>query len=156
MNKKTLLILSAVAMALPITACNSQTIEGSVHEQSMPSADMHREEGYSAVTAIIDAYKSNFPGQLEALVSNDYVPSKQEFVNSLEQSAIDKTIINIEISVNTAILKGDKMAVDFHWDRTYMPKGSATQTMDSGTTNFVFVKEEEQWHLLQVSGEDIF
>lgn len=162
MNKKIILTLSALALAIPlVTACNSQTTNPEAKkasmEQAVEVANKHRAESYGAVKAIIDVYASNLPGNLETLVSDNYLPSKMEFINHVEQRALDKTITNILFSVNKAILSTEsKLSVDFKWDRTFMPKGSATQFKDSGQTNFVFVKEPNEWRLLQMSGSDIF
>jgi|GEM_PF-3196209 len=147
-------------MMLPLAACNSQTIDPAVKkaglERSAEIAKKSRVEGYKAVKAILDVYVSNLPGKLEGFVSNNYMPSKQEFINHVEQNALDKTITNIEVIVDNATFVQGIFAVNFDWNRSYMPKGSASQTIDSGTTNFVFVKEADGWRLMQINGSDIF
>ena len=155
MNKKVILTLSAFIMMLPVVACaplGSQDVN-----LGAPEMVKLKQDGYKAVKAVLDGYVSNLPGKLEGQVSNNFIPNKQEFINHVEQSAIDKTVMNIDFSVSKSVPGTEgKLAVKFRWNRTYMPKGAATQIKDSGTTTFVFVNKNDNLYLFKTSGADIF
>jgi hypothetical protein len=142
-------------LAMPATGCNAQT-EAPSPQATKPVAGQHREEGEKAVSDIIEAYKSNFPGEFANLVSPDYSPDRLDLINEAEEGSIDKTILNLEFSINQAILKDERLAVNFDWNRTFIPEGSATQQEDSGTTSFVFEKANGKWLLIRMDGADIF
>jgi hypothetical protein len=162
MKNKIVFTVSVLALVFPLAACQPQSgnhgkVVKTYDTQLSPDAvKKSRQEGYKAVKAVLDVYVSNLPGKLEGLVSNDYFPSKVKFINHVEQSALDKTIMNIEVIVDTAIFAQDKFSVNYNWNRAYLPKGSTSKVRDSGNTDFVFVKESDGWRLLHVSGSDIF
>lgn len=154
--KRTLFIpVAALLAALPLPACEAGTVAmPSQSAASLPGE--HREEGREAVRALLDAYRSNFPGAFAELVSPDFSPDRLALINAAEEGGIGKTVLDLAFTVDRSILKGDTLAVTFDWTRTFIPSGSATQTMDSGTTTFVFEGEAGAWRLLRVNGDDIF
>lgn len=152
--KKLLYVFALVTIIFSGTACNSQTLNLANDRQSLIKTDFGK--GKDAMEAIINAYRSKASGSLDALISDDYYSGKQEFINRIEQSSIDKTILDVFTSVNQAILKDGLLVVNFKWNRSYIPKGSATQTNDRGTTTFVFANENGNWLLINYSGSDIF
>jgi hypothetical protein len=155
MNRAYTYFLAILMLAVPVTGCNAQS-EAPASQATAPVAGQHREEGEKAVSAVIEAYKSNFPGALDALVSQDYAPDRLAVINAAEEGSIGKTILNIDYTIDQSILKDDRLAVTFDWNRTFIPAGSASQTMDSGTTSFVFAKEGDRWMLIRTSGSNFF
>ena len=160
MKKNILLTLSAFAMILPLVGCKSQTVDWSAKQANFERVEEEqrksRLEGYKAVKAILDVYVSHLPGKLEGMVSKNFVPNKQEFISHVEHSALDKTVTNIEVIVDTAAFVQGVFAVTYDWNRTYRTNASGAYAKDSGKTSFVFVKEPDGWRLLQVTGADIF
>ncbi len=154
MMKKLTYILALTMMLTPLIACKAQT--SSSETGTALVAGHHWEEGAAAVSAIINAYRGSFPGKFDALVSEEFAPNRFELTNRVEQASTEKTILNFDFSIDQSIMKGDRLAVIFDWTRTFIPKGSAAQTKDSGTTNFVFAKEAGIWRLVRMSGADIF
>lgn len=143
-------------MAMPVTACNSQTTTSAV-ETLQPAVQKAKQNCLILVNRIISAYLSGFPGELEKLVSDDYISNKQEFINHIELSAPNQMAVNISPIIDRMQFKGtDKLIVKFSWNRTYTSQKSGSHQKDSRETTFVFVKEESRWLLLKISGSDIF
>lgn len=157
MKKETLLIIGTMLLALPLAACNSQTVEARRHKQITKVIESNQRDATMMIGAILDAHKSSEPNKLATFVSKDFVPNKLNFVTRADFAAYGNKILDIDFAIMTIVGEKEEMIVKFKWDRTFIPKVSGSQAKDSGETIFVFKRNyRSRWVLQKVTGSDIF
>ena len=159
--KKRLLILGAIALALPMTACNSQTTGQAAEVEPKPIHPVFqniKEECLTKVKTVIDTHKLNLPGKMVLQVSENFVPNKQEFVNRTEENITQVLLSNVQPVIEHIQMKGTHtLIVKFSWNRSFARKTNLETVNDSGETTFVFTKDaDDLWRLKKVTGSDVF
>lgn len=109
------------------------------------------------VTTVFNSYKDFTREGFNRLISENFVPSKSDFVNSAEKGFYSSPLQELACSIDSDVKEGiDLRAVAFTWEKKTQPFGQTEGTLNSGTAVFVFKYENGTWRLTQVNGENPF
>jgi len=120
------------------------------------SPDVGREDaritGERAVTRILAAYTDFQRERFEALVSEDFRPSRQEFLHAVEDRARAERVLELLPTLGRTAVTGEQMAIEFKWRKSAVPESSASPVKTQGAAEFLFRREAPRWRLLEIRG----
>lgn len=147
MKHLTLPVAAALLLALLWTAAGNAAAPALL-------ADHGDNQARTAVQELLDAYAAGSRAGFADLVSEDFSPMRQDFLNNMDQATRTEQAVQFEFFVNQVQLKAQTMAVTVRWNKK--AQTAAGQTMREGHTVFVFTAEDGLWKLTQTRGDNPF
>jgi len=112
--------------------------------------------GKASVNKIFSTYSNYSKLEFESIISNDFMPVRSEFMNSVDTAAVNQQAVEFDFSIQQDIILDQKMAVRFEWNKKFTIAGTPGQQKAQGKSQLVFQKEEDQWKLIKISGDNPF
>ena len=112
--------------------------------------------GQAAVTRVFDAYSRYSLAGFEAVVSENFAPLRGEFMETVDTAAASQQAVMFDFSIDQALLTGSRLAVTFKWYKKFTIPGVSGQQKAQGTAEFIFAREDGQWKLATIRGDNPF
>ncbi|MBU1727684.1 MAG: hypothetical protein KJ880_08650 [Candidatus Omnitrophica bacterium] len=124
---------------------------------SGPKPISSRELADNLLAKMFSSYQNYFRGNFSRIVSDDFMPDKFSFINSVESSFYSGQIIEINYFINqVSMTQDEKLSVSFNWEKKTIPNKSGVTTLTRGTAEFVFQDIKDRWRLIQAKGNSPF
>jgi hypothetical protein len=154
MNKRIGFLIGVCVVLLPVvsTGCARAQVKKTIMVSILP------EDCYSRylVDMIFSRYRGYTWGGFEEVISQDFVPNRKEFLNTVAGKAYASRVLELNYMIEKSLRTGDQVSIDFTWKKKEAPGVSESVKMVSGRSEFVFKKSRRGWGLLQMSGDDPF
>lgn len=103
------------------------------------------------------AFRNPDRGVFRGLVSEDFIPSRNDYVNAADAYFREHVSLEFSYSVDRRVQGSDgAVSVTFTWQRKALAFGSAVPVLSRGAAEFVLREERGGWLLRQVKGGDPF
>ncbi|MBU1002713.1 MAG: hypothetical protein KKE73_09330 [Proteobacteria bacterium] len=114
----------------------------------------HEDQARAAVQELLNAYAGGSRAGFAHLVSQDFSPQRQDYLNRMDQAARSEQAVQFEFFVEQVLIKDQTMTVTVRWNKK--AQTAAGQTKTDGLTVFVFGAENGLWKLTQTRGDNPF
>ncbi len=112
--------------------------------------------GKTAVNKIFNTYSNYLRGKFEDIVSENFMPVRSEFMDKVDASAINQQAVEFDFSMEQDIIVSQKMVVKCKWNKKFTIAGTPGQQKVQGESELIFQKEDDQWKLIKISGDNPF
>lgn len=112
--------------------------------------------GQAAVQKIFDIYRDYSKDGFEALVSEDFIPVRSEFMNMVDTNAAAEQAVEFDFSISQVLILNKKMAVMLRWYKKFTTSAIAGQQQSQGDSELIFSLEGEQWNFVTINGDNPF
>ncbi len=147
-----------VGVVFLVTSCSSVPLEQRSQPFS-PGTAMGEEIfrlGEEQVGRVIAVYRGFTRQSFEGIVNGRFVPLRSDFINQAERTSSAGNIVSFEYFVENAMMRRNKLVVGFTWEKTTQPYGSSSPVLSRGKAQMVFVKQNGDWQLQRISGDNPF
>lgn len=128
-------------------------------DKSPAKVDIRAEIEHQAVRLseqLFTTYRNYSHNAFFDLISDDFLPSKLEFINSLEADLAEIDVADVTITSLFVLPSTTKLAVRVKWEKKILSKDKNTLQLISGNALLVFKQDNHTWKLFRIKGDNPF
>ena len=141
-----LLVLFLLAIC-PVTGICAETPPPQVDEDARFSALVQR---------AWDSFTGFSKADFALIVSDDFVPDKEEFLDSVESFFYSEKPLDLSFSIDKVVSSEGKAIVSFSWNRNTADRKTGQVIAKKGKGAIVFAREGGGWLIYRIEGDSIF
>jgi hypothetical protein len=144
-------ILFFLLLAAPVTTgCHPRALRGGAGTKAQLTAG-------NTVDSLFASYRKYNREDFSALVSDDFVPSKNDFINAAEKGFYGAAVLELSYVIMIETRSSpDTRDIGVKWEKKTLAAGKAEPLLRIGEAELTFNLKNGDWLLYSLSGNDPF